>query len=344
MKTFKNILIVRTDRIGDVVLTVPAVRAVRRAFPDARISFWVAPETKDIVDGLPFIDEVLTKKRKNGLREYLDFLFLLRRKKFDLAVIYHTKRHTNTACFLAGIPVRLGYCDNKLGFLLTHPVEDRRHFGEKHEAEYCLDLLRTIGIEDHDLKLELALQKDAEVWAERFVAEHAGKGLRLVAVHPDASCPTRRWPVLHFAALMDRLSMEAGVKVVLVGAPSAVPLAREMQGLLKCDILDLTGQTTLAQLTSLLSRCALVVSNDTGPVHVAAALGIPTVTIFMRQQPGINPQRWKPLGDKSVTLMNKPGEEIMVDRHSRVISSRFDSITVEEVFQTSRTLLSRFNS
>ena len=114
INSYKNILIVRTDRIGDVVLTTPAIMALRRHYPNAKISILVTPQTRELVDGNSCIDEVIIDDRKGEHKGYGFFklIGLLRQKRFDVAVNYHTKKRTNLACFLAGIPIRIGYVCN----------------------------------------------------------------------------------------------------------------------------------------------------------------------------------------------------------------------------------------
>ena len=116
---YRNILIVRTDRIGDVVLTTPAIEALRKAFPQARISILVTPVTRELVEGNPYLDEVLIDDRKGrhgGVFGFFNLVKTLRKRQFDLAIILHTKKRTNSLCFLAGIPHRVGYKNNKFGF------------------------------------------------------------------------------------------------------------------------------------------------------------------------------------------------------------------------------------
>ncbi|MBF0593678.1 MAG: glycosyltransferase family 9 protein [Candidatus Omnitrophica bacterium] len=324
-KNFRNILVVRTDRMGDLILTIPAIRAIKSKYPCARLTVWVSETTRDLIDGLPFIDEVIVQDVHRGWIGYMLLVFTLFRARFDLAIVFHTKQKTNLACFLAGIPVRLGYLNKKYGFFLTHPVKDERHLGKKHELDYCLDLLRMIGVEKAEPRLEVAVNAAVDAWAEAFVAQLPGKG-PLVALHPDASCVTRHWPIESFALLSRRLSQERGVRVVIVGGSSTGTFAARIPGI------DLTGKFTLAQFGAVLKRCALLISNDSGPVHIAAAVGIPVISLFLRCQPGLNPERWRPLSDKAVLLVNKPGEEIVIDSESRVLSGRFDSITPDEVF------------
>jgi len=330
MLTPRNILVVRADRMGDVVLTVPSIRALKRAFPQARVCVWLDASTRPLLDGLPFVDEILVENKGLGAWGYLSFVFKLWRRKFDLAVVYNTKRRTNMACALAGIPHRLGYKNEKHGGLLTHPVEDRRHLGEKHEVEYCLDLLREIGVQDQGMALEIARNTDAEKWADDFVIREL-QGKAFLAIHASASCATRFWPVGSYVKLVDLLA-GTGMSIILVGGIDAQASAKEISAAVRTPVLDMTGKTSLAQLVGLFRRARVVVSNDSGPVHVAAGVGTPVVSIFLRSQPGINPERWKPLGPKSCVVLPPLGHEIVVDRHSRVLRGAFDAITPEQVF------------
>ncbi|MBF0386811.1 MAG: glycosyltransferase family 9 protein [Candidatus Omnitrophica bacterium] len=329
---FRNILVVRTDRMGDMILTIPAIRALKQKYPRARLVVWVSPSTRGLVDGLAFIDEVIVQDPRPGWAGYLRMIRFLRKCRFDLAVVFHTKQKTNLACFLAGIPMRLGYRNGKWGFFLSHPVKDERHLGIKHELDYCLDLLRAVGVEKADPRLELGRDRSAEEWAERFTAELSGPG-PLVALHPDASCPTRHWPVPSFAIVAARLASEMNARVVIVGGPTTSVFAPRIPGR------DLTGQFSLTQLAAFIKRCDLLISNDSGPVHLAAAVGTPVISLFLRKQPGINPERWRPLSEKAVLLLNKPGEEIVVGPDNRVISGRYDSITPDEVIKAAARLL-----
>jgi lipopolysaccharide heptosyltransferase II len=340
MNDYKNILVVRTDRIGDMVLTVPALRALKKAYPASRLTVLSAVNTRSLIDGLLFVDDVMVDDVSRGWIAYLDLVKELRRRRFDLAIIYHTKRRTNSACFLAGIPCRLGYRNEKFGFLLNRPVRDERQLGLKHEAEYCLDLLREIGVVSHDLSLEIACDKGSEVWADNFMTSDFPKG-NVIVLHADASCPTRRWPAENFASLGDLLVEKLAAQIVIVGAEGGKPIAQDIVRRMKSVAIDLTGQLSLAQLASFLKRVKLLVSSDTGPVHIAAAVGTPLVCLFLRTQAGLNPERWRPLGDRCTVLVNKPGEEIVVDRHSRVISGSFGSTTPFEVLDAARKLLGR---
>ena len=302
MPPFKNILVVRTDRIGDVILTVPALRALRQAYPEARLTVLLRPLTRELVEGLDCVDAVLCddrQQRHRGAWGYARLVRSLARQHFDLAVNFHTKKRTNLLCYLAGIPRRLGYKNEKWGFLLTDPVYDDRPQGNKHEAAYCLDLLQSLGIKSQDLHLDLPVSPAGERWADTFLETSRKQETGpWIAVHMQSSCPTKQWPANFFAELLRILQEKYQANFIIIGAKARQDNAAAAS-FSELPSVDARGQTGIAQLISLLRRCRMLISNDSGPVHMAAALGIPVVSIFTRNQPGINPQRWRPLGPKS---------------------------------------------
>jgi ADP-heptose:LPS heptosyltransferase len=199
-----------------------------------------------------------------------------------------------------------------------------------------MDVLKAIGIENGDLDIFVPLQKEAEGWAFNWMQENNLKPNAFITVHPGASDPTKCWPAANFALLIDRLAERYALKIVLIGnSPQAISLAEEIlrQTHQASWILDLTGKTSLAQTVSLLRRARLLISNDSGPVHVAAGVGTSVISLFLRNQPGINAERWKPLGPKSFILSNKPGEEIKLDAQGRPIAGQPGSISVENVME-----------
>lgn len=316
---FNNILIVRTDRIGDVVLTTPAIKALRQTFPRARISILVSAATVDLVRSNPYLDEILiddrTKEHK-GILGFFKLIDQIRSRKFDMAIIFHTKRRYNLLCFLSQIRYRLGYKNNKFGFLLTNPIKDTRAVGESHEAEYCLELLKAIGVQSNDLDVFVPTDHEAEEWVLSWGRDHHVKSNEYILIHPDASDPAKCWPASNFAALINRITERYPLKVIIIGSRQTSSLALNIlsQVAKPNEVIDLTGKISLSQLASLLRRCRMLISNDSGPVHMAAGVGTNVISIFMRNQPGINSERWRPMGDKAYILDNKekPGQ-ISVD-------------------------------
>lgn len=338
-----NILVVRTDRIGDVVLTTPVLKALRQAYPAAKISMLVAPHALGLIQGNPYIDDILIDDRRKRNAGTLGFLRLardIRRKNFDTAFIFHTKRRYNLACFLAGVPCRTGYKNNKFGFLLTKPLVDTRHFGTQHEVEYCLDVVRAFGVKEARPDILVAPQKDAEQWAAEWFAANGCVPGQIIAIHPGASDNTKRWPPGSFAKLINKLSSRYAAKIVLIGGKEIVPIADEIANIV--PVLNLTGKTTVAQMVSVLRRSRLLISNDSGPMHIAAGVGIYVIGLFLRNQPGINHERWGPYGPKGYILVNKEGEEINLDkRGKKVESGKEDSIQPEGVVDLVETIFAQ---
>jgi len=325
----QKILIIRTDRIGDVVLTTPVIKILRESYPQARISILVAPLTKDLVADNPYLDEIMVDDRKGehrGLRGFLKLIFQLREKQFDCAIVLHTKKRTNALCFLAGIPQRVGYKNNKFGFLLTHPIKDTRHYGEKHEAQYCLDVLKALEIESNSLEVNVSVQKESEQWMAKFCQENnIGQKDKFIAIHPGASDPAKCWPVDRFAKLIDALCHKYSAKIVIIGAFDIQAIAKKIMSQTSHPVLDLTGKIRVSQLVSLLKRADMLISNDSGPVHIAAGLETPVVSIFTRNQPGINPERWKPLGLKS-KVVTVPLDTSISFQKSQILDPQYAEI------------------
>ncbi len=339
-----NILVVRTDRIGDVVLTTPVFKALRLAFPLAKISVLVAPLTVDLVSGNPYVDEVLVDDRAGrhkGVWGALHLARAIRQRHFDTAFILHTKRRYNVLCFLAGIPRRIGYKNNKMGILLTDPLKDDRALGHKHEAQYCLDVLAAVGIAGAGLDLFVPSHKDAEEWATAWLQKNSTQPGQVIAIHPGASDPTKIWPAQSFARLVNALMNRYAFKIVLIGGAETRAIAAEILAATPAGVVDLTGQLGIGQMASVLRRARLLISNDSGPVHVGAGVGIHVISLFLRDQPGINPERWRPLGNKAFMLANKPGEAVHLDQQARKQGGKHDSIAVDEVVDLIEQIMTR---
>jgi len=337
MKTFKNILIVRTDRIGDVVLTTPSIKALRQAYPDTEISILVRPYTKPLVDGNPYLDNVFIDDRLSvhkGLLGFLRLVRMLQKNKFDCAIIYHTKRRTNLACFLAGIHYRIGYKNEKYGFFLTDPIKDTRHLGQRHEAQYCLDLLQHLGINSDDLELLVPMQKDAEQWVNQlFANRQLSSEEKLIVIHPGASDPSKRWPEHRFKELIKKLREHYSCKVVMIGANETKQITHNILESNFRNIIDLTGQISLSQLISLLKKTDVLISNDSGPVHISAGVGTPVVSIFTRNQRGINPERWRPLGNTAKVVSVPFNEKISFSKAQPIDPQYMELIKTQEVVE-----------
>ncbi len=341
--SYKNILVVRTDRIGDVVLTTPVLSALRKKFPSSRISVLIAAQTKDIIQGNPAVNEVIVDDRK-GPHRGLGFLKLvneIRKRKFDAAIILHTKRRTNILCFLAGIPKRAGFRDNKFGFFLTDGLPDTRPLGIKHESEYCFDAIRPVaGTFTEKFPLHIPVKPEKREWAKQFLKNlGVDESERVVAIHPGASCPSRRWSPKKFAELINLLQEKYLLKILLIGANDAEEIAKEIFLHIKKPIISLIGKTSISELVAIFSKCQLLISNDSGPVHLASAVGASVIALFGRDQPGISPTRWRPLGERDVVLHKRIGCEICLAHNCMIGFECLEAISPAEVFEAAVSIL-----
>ena len=337
-----KILLTRTDRIGDVVLSTPAIKAVRDKYPDAHIAFMVRPYAKDIVRGNPNLDEVIIYDKYGKERGFLSTVFFalaLRKKKFDLAIMLHPTNRVHLIAYLAGVPERVGY-DRRLAFLLTKKVSHKKQEGKKHELEYTLDLLKVMEIEAKDRELFLPIHENDIKRIEKFLEEyHVGKEVTLIAVNPGASCPSKRWAPKNFAEVSDELAAKFKARILIVSDCANAEFAKSVAAGMKYEPVNLAGKTTVGELAALLSKCKLFVSNDSGPVHIASAVGTPVISIFGRKDPGLSPRRWGPRGDKSVVFHKDVGCDPCLAHNCKIDFKCLQAITPPEVLKAAERVL-----
>ncbi len=338
----KRILIVRTDRIGDVLLSTPVIKAAHHAYPEAHIAFMVRPYTSPIAMGNPYLDEVIIYDKYGAHKGWLasfKFALSLRRKRFDLALVLHPTNRAHIVTFLAGIPRRVGY-RKKCGFLLTEAIDDTKHLGQKHELEYNFDLAKLVGIEEVGRELFMPADEGGQATIERLFKENGLTSAdNLLAVHPGASCRSKMWPPERFAKVGDRLSQIHNVAVVIVGGQDDRAFCQGVEARMSTKPLNLCGNLDLSKLAALLERCKLFITNDNGPMHVASAVGTPVVAIFGRNQPGLSPTRWGPTGAKDIVLHKDVGCKECLAHNCQRGFQCLKAITVDEVLEKAEGLM-----
>lgn len=342
-QNYKKILIVRLDRIGDVILSTPAIKALKEAYPDSYIAFMVRPYARDIVEGNPYLDEVIIYD-KNGKERSISgncrFILNLCKSKFDLAIILHPTARTHIITFLAGIRIRIGY-DKKLGFLLTKRIPHAKQFGLKHEIDYTLAILRYIGIDAKDRTLYMPVNEKSEHKIKNLF-KHSGveDNDLVVAIHPGASCPSKRWRAEKFAEVANGLVKKYNAKVVIISGIKEKRFGDAVTNLVKFNSINLSGRTTVGDIASILRRSRLLISNDSGPVHIACAVGTPVISIFGRMERGLSPARWGPTGERDVVIHKDVGCDICLAHNCKIGFKCLEAITAEEVFEAADKILS----
>jgi len=330
------------DRIGDVVLSTPVIKAVRDAYPESHIAMMVRPPSRDIVEANPYLDEVIVYDRSGGeksLAGNIRFVKRLKDERFDLAVILHPTQRTHLIAACAGIPVRVGY-DKKYGFLLTKRIPHAKQFGLKHEIDYTLDILRYIGIEPADRTLCMPISGSSERRIKGLFNASGIKDIDTVfAINPGASCPSKRWKAENFAKVAGSLIDKHGAKIVIVSGWDDRAFGNRVASLLGNRCLDLSGKTSVADLASVLKRARLFISNDSGPVHIACAVGTPVVAIFGRSDRGLSPERWGPSGPRDIVVHKDVGCGVCLAHNCTTGFKCLEAVTVEDVCQAAERIL-----
>ena len=281
-----SLLVRATNWLGDAVMTTPALAAVREGFPDARIVLLARPLVAELFRHHPDVDEVMVYERPGRHEGALGRLRLageLRRRRFDGALLLQNAFDAALIAFLGRIPERAGYPTDGRRILLTLPVPLTPAILERHEVEYYLCLLDGLGIPRPvpvSLKLGVTNQ-ERETMATRLASLGIERGAPIVAINPGATYGSaKRWYPDRFAAVADALSAEWGARVVVVGSAAEAPLAGEIEAATRNPPVNLAGKTTVRELMALLSLSSFLVTNDSGPMHIGAALGVPLVAIF----------------------------------------------------------------
>ncbi|MBI5663641.1 MAG: lipopolysaccharide heptosyltransferase II [Nitrospirae bacterium] len=290
-----KILIRGVNWIGDAVITIPAVRSVRRAFPDAHISLLVKPWVSEIFRESPDIDEIILYDDSfKGYTGRLKLAKKLREKAFDKAILLQNAFDAALIAWLAGIPERIGYKRDSRGFLLTKAVPVEKDILQQHQVYYYLNLLKSVGIEPADTQPYLFLTDDERRSARDLLSSYflTDKG-PLIGINPGATFGSaKRWLPERFAELIIKVISELNGRLIIFGGPSEIEIADDiiteinrLKIKLKIEkigsrILVMAGKSNLRELAALISECDVLVTNDSGPMHMASALLVPTVAIF----------------------------------------------------------------
>lgn len=309
---YKRILLVRTDRLGDVVLTTPAIKAIRYVYPNAYIAIMVKPDTALAVKGDPYLNEIIIYD-KNGKHKSIiasmRFATELRKKNFDLAIIFDPSERAHIIPYIAGIPRRIGY-DEDLPFLLTDRIKNTKHEGKKHEVDYNLDILKVLEIKPQGREPYMVIDEESVVCIDELLMRYGiRKEDRIATLHPGASCPSKIWPLERFARVADELIRRYAVKVVVFSGTDKMGIScvNGVKKFMNEKAVFLNEEINLSQRAALIKRSAVLISNDSGPVHVAVAVKTPVIALFGRKQPGLSPLRWGPIGKNDIILHKDVG-------------------------------------
>ena len=292
MQIPKRILVIKLRAIGDVVMATPVLENLRQAFPSAKIDFLTEKFCAPIVMGHPAIDEVIELDRKNlrtlpfgkRLATSLALLRDLRRLRYDLVFDLFGNPRTAIMTLATGATRRVGFRFRGRRHAYNVVVEPRGNV--VHEVEFNLDALRALDIPIISRKLFMPLDHGAETLAEKFWIENHLAGKAVIGLNPSGGWYTKRWPLERFAAVGDAIIEKLDAAVVLIWGPGELDDARSIAAKMRHEAL-LIPQSDLILLSSLLRRLTILVSNDSGPLHIAAAVGTPVVGIYGPTRPDL---------------------------------------------------------
>lgn len=281
----RRILIRATNWIGDAVISEPALAAVRELFQKAEITLLARPAVAELFGGHPAFDRIVLydhRRRHAGLVGKWRLAGELRRFRFDLAILFQNAFEAALLAFLAGIPHRYGYATDGRGWLLTKAVGIPKPLRMEHQVRYYLDLLRPFGANEAVRSPRLFLsEKEEEAMNRRLAEAGLAESDVVIGLNPGSTYGgAKRWLPERFAETADRLAQDCGGRVVIVGAAGEEALGQAIADAMRNKPVVLSGRTTIRELMAAIKRCRLFLTNDTGPMHIAAAFGVPVVAVF----------------------------------------------------------------
>ncbi len=296
----EKFLIVRTDRMGDVILSLPVLEAIKSSFPKAHVVMMVSPYVKDMLNNNPNLDDVIIDDCKDihkGIGGFFRLIKKIRGEKFDVCVLLHPTLRLAILLFLSGIRYRIGTGYRWYQIFFNRKIYQHRKKNLKHESDYNMDMLRPLGIKPQKTLPKVYLSKTEEIVMHGILADFGiEEDDLLVAIHPGSGNSSLNLPIKRLAQAADSFIEDLQAKGVITGGENERELARLMEDYMRNKPINLVGKTNLRQLASLLKKVDVFISNSTGPMHLSAALGTPTVAVFCPVF-AAGPIRWGPLGD-----------------------------------------------
>ncbi|HEY6119292.1 MAG TPA: lipopolysaccharide heptosyltransferase II [Pyrinomonadaceae bacterium] len=343
VENLRRVLVRGTNWVGDAVMTVPALRELRRLLPAAHITLATRTWAKGLFANAEFIDDLLTFE-SGGLLATGRQISQWRARKFDLALLFPNSFESALVAAVARVPIRIGYSTESRGFLLTNPVPLPEWRSSRHEVYYYLRLVDELGRLLNLSKIGVAPDTSLQVSPVRtsqaielLRAKGVNSGHAVIAFCPGSiNSRAKRWPAERYAELGDRLIEQLDATVLLIGSAAELDVSVEVSTRMKHKPVMLTGQTQLDELVALLTQVDLLITNDTGPAHIAAALRRPTLVIFGPT----NPLTTRPFSTSAEIMREPPDCAPCMLRDCPIDHRCMTAISPDQVFEKARMLIS----
>ncbi|MFP4017205.1 MAG: lipopolysaccharide heptosyltransferase II [Halanaerobiales bacterium] len=286
-----RIILIDLLYLGDLMFATPFLKELRKNFPEARIDMVVNSVFHGLMEDSPFLDNVYSYNKKWSIRESVRFAREIAKNKYDLGLNIHGNWRTALLLKLIKPAYTIGYGGKGRGIFLDRELQPS---DEKHMVDNYLDFLRELDLVVEDGYPQIGVSEEARSSIQNKLTDWGvNSEEELIALNTGGTWPTKRWTVEGFAELADELNRNYG-KVIFIGSQADLERVETIVGYMDTEAIIATGRTTLKELAALLERCTLVISNDSGPVHVASAVGTPTITIFGPS----DDRKYRPRGDK----------------------------------------------
>ncbi|OGC77983.1 MAG: lipopolysaccharide heptosyltransferase II [candidate division Zixibacteria bacterium RBG_16_40_9] len=339
-----NILVVQTAFIGDVILTIPLIKAVKKKFSGSKLSVLVIPQSAELLKNNPYVDEVITydkRGQEKSLNSFFQLVNRIKQSKFDLALVPHRSYRSSFLVFLSKIPERIGFDKNQASFFLTKKIVYQKNW---HEIDRNLSLIESDGLSVEEKYPELFPTPEDFGKVERFLAENKiNADDVLIAIAPGSTWATKRWIEAGFAKVADWLIQKEKMKVVFTGSREDEQLMNSIYNLMEVKPVNACGKLSLLESAALLSKCKLLLANDTAPVHMAVAMKTPVVEIYGSTVPAFG---FYPYGDGHLIIeKNLPCRPCGIHGHQKCPLGHFKcmkEISPEEVYQAVTKKLTEF--
>jgi heptosyltransferase-1 len=332
----KNILIIKPSSLGDIVLALPVLSALRKSFPQAGISWFVRPDFAPLIKGHPYLDDVILFDRRylgkawynpSAFAALISLIRLLRRRKFDTVIDLQGLFRTASLGWLSGSKNRFGIENAREFahiFYTNKTPQDRDNI---HLVDYYLNIVRNTGANNLEPNFILPIENQALDSVNKLLNAHSVDKNNYAVIVSGSAHPDKCWPIERFAAIADKLSENFGLSIIATGTKAEKNMTAKLAKLAHYDVADFAGLTNICELTALMKNAKIVISNDTGPGHIAAALGVPLVLIFGRS----NPARVAPYKRKNSVAAIEPDSRGF-NADSTDPKHNINNITLEHVY------------